>query len=136
MGDIETVSEAYIKFLEEKGIGTFGETIYLSQVPDIALDDVYWAISSGGSPVLKLKSGEVVKQYFISTYYRSTSAKNVERNLFKLEEILNCADCVQLEGFEVYETEAQQFSSDADIDNEERRVGFLQANIKIYKKEC
>lgn len=136
MGSVETVSEAYIKFLEEKGIATFGSTIYLSQVPLDASDEVYWVISSGGSPILKLKTGEIVKQYFISTYYRSGSSQDLERKMFQLEELLNCRDCVQLEGFEVYEVEATQFPSDIDLDNEERRIGFLQANIKIYKKEC
>jgi hypothetical protein len=134
--DVETVSEAFVAWLVGKGIGTFGTDLFLSQVPDDAPDEAYWVITAGGSPISKNRTGEKIKQYFISTYYRSTKGQDVEKNLFRLEELLNCASCVNLEGFEIVEIEATQFPSDVDLDNEERRVGFLQANIKIYKKEC
>lgn len=136
MNNPETVSESFIQWLEDENIGTFNTDLYLSQVPDTAPDACYWVLTSGGGAIQKLQTGEKVKQYFMSVYYRSNKAKDVERNLFKLEELLNCNDCINLEGFEVVEVEATQFPSDTDIDNEERRVGLLQANIKIYKKEC
>lgn len=138
MMEVQTVSEAFIEWLQNQQVATFGENLFLNQVPSSlqTQDSMYWIITSGGGPVQKLQSGEKVKQYFLSVYYRSRSGKEVERNLFKLEELLNCAECVQLTGFEVIEVEAQQFPSDTDLDDEERRIGFLQANIKIYKKEC
>lgn len=135
MNNPETVSESFIKFLEDQSIATFGVDLFLSQVPDDAPDTCYWILTSGGATIQKLKTGEKVKQYFTSINYRSDKAKNIERDLFNLEELLNCAECVQLEGFEVIEIEATQFPSDEDLDNEDRRVGLLQANIKI-KKEC
>lgn len=128
-----TISEAFIGFLESENIAVFEQDLYLNQVPDSAPDATYWIITSGGSPIQNLRSGEIVKQYFISVYYRSTKNKDVERNLFDLEELLNCAKCVQLEGFEVIAISAIQFPSDEDIDNEDRRVGLLQANIQVYK---
>jgi hypothetical protein len=132
----ETVSEAFIKWLEDENIGTFDTDIYLNQVPLKAPDTCYWIITSGGDVIQKLRTGEKVKQYFILVNYRSPKGKLVEKNLFKLEELLNCAECITLEGFEVLEVEATQFPSDSDLDDETRRVGLLQANIKIYKKEC
>lgn len=134
--EVDTVSESFIQYLEGQGIATFGTDLYLGQVPDDAADTCYWVITSGGTPIQKLRSGEKVKQYFISIYYRSTKTKDVEKKLFELEELLNCTNCVELEGFEVLEVEANQFPTDVDFDNEERRVGFIQANIKTYKKEC
>lgn len=133
---VETVSDAFVEFLQNQGIATLDVDIYISQVPDDAPDTTYWITTSGGNTVLKLVTGEKVKQYFISVFYRSTSAREIERKLFNLEELLNCAECVTLTGFEVYEIGATQFPSDQDLDSEDRRVGFLQANIKIYKKEC
>lgn len=129
----ETVSEAFIKFLEEKSIGTFGTNIFLSQVPLDAPDTCFWILTSGGATVQKLKTGERVKQYFTSINYRSDKAKNIERDLFSLEELLNCAECVNLEGFEILEIDATQFPSDEDLDNEDRRVGLLQASVSLYK---
>lgn len=133
--DIDTVSEAFIEYLETNSIATFGTDLYLGQVPDDAPDNCWWILTSGGSPIQTLRSGEKVKQYFISVYHRSTQTKDVEKKLFALEELLNTPNCLELTGFEVIEVEATQFPSDVDLDNEERRVGFLQANIKTYKRE-
>ena len=135
MNNPETVSESFIKWLEDENIGTFGTDIYLSQVPEEAPDTCYWVITNGGSPISKNRTGERVKQYFTSIYYRSTKAKTVERNLFALENLINAPGCLQLEGFEVIEFEASQFPQDDDIDNEQLRVGLLQVNIQIYKKD-
>ena len=133
MIDPVTVSESFIAWLEGQGIGTFGEDIFLNQVPQDAPDDCWRVITSGGAPVLKLKSGESVKQYFVSIYYRALLGKNAERKLFELEEKLNCANCVVLTGFDILEIEATQYPSDVDLENEERRVGFLQATVRLYK---
>lgn len=132
----ETVSESFINYLEAQGYGTWGTSLFLGKVPQDAPDTCYWVITSGGDPIQKLRSGETVKQYFVAVNFRSTKSKDVERNLFKLEELLNCESCVDLQGFEVLEIEASGFPVDTDLDNEERDTGFVQANIKTYKKEC
>lgn len=133
--DVKTISEAFIAYLQAQGIATFGTDLFLNQVPSslVTQDNVYWIITSGGGPIQSLRSGEKIKQYYISIYYRSTSNKDVERKLFALEELLNCAECVQLTGFDVISVSAEQFPSDRDLDNEERRVGFLQSTIRVYK---
>lgn len=134
MNDIETVTEAFAKFLEDNSVATFGTDLFIGNVPTQP-DTLYYLITAGGSPVSKLTTGERVKQYFISVYYRSLSGKDIERKLFALEELINTPGCVQLEGFNTHEVEATQFPSDEDNDNEERRIGMLQVNIKIYKKD-
>lgn len=134
--DVETVSEAFAQLLQTKGIATFGQDLFIAQVPDSAPDKTYWLVTSGGSPLERLATGEQVKQYFISVYYRSTKAADVEKNLFRLEELLNCLRCVELQNFELHDITASAFPSDEDLDGENRRVGMLQTQIKIYKKEC
>lgn len=131
----ETVSESFIAWLESQGIAEFNSDLYLSQVPNEAPDRCYWIITNGGSPIQKLRTGEKIKQYFVSIYMRSTKAEDIEKTMFSLEQLLNKPQCLQLQGFETIEVEAHQFASDVDFDNEERRIGMLQANIKIYKKE-
>ncbi len=133
MNNPETVSESFIKYLEDQSIATFGTDLYANQVPDDAPDVCYWVITSGGSTIQTLGTGERVKQYFVSVYYRSNSGRDVEKKLFTLEELLNCSDCVELEGFEILNMQASQYPSDIDLDNEERRLGLLQATVQLYK---
>lgn len=134
MNNPETVSEAYVKWLEDQNIATFNVDLFLNQVNDKAPDTCYWVKTSGGNTVRVLATGEKVKQYAIETDYRSMSGKEVERKLFALEELLNTPGCFELEGFEVYNISASQYPNDADLDNEDRRQGFVLANIQIYKK--
>lgn len=133
MNDIQTVSEAFVAYLENEGVGVFGVDLFLNQVPENAPDDCWWVITGGGQPTQKLATGGRVKQYIVSVYHRAIKNKNVERELFELEETLNCASCVSLEGFDVIEISANQFPSDDDLDGEERRIGFLQVTVSLYK---
>lgn len=134
--EVQTVSEAFVEWLQDNGYGVFGQNLFLGQVPQDAPDAVFWVITSGGSPIQKLPSGGAVKQYFISLYYRDDREVNIERTLFAIEELLNCSSCINLTGLQVYDVQSSQFPTDQDIDKEERRIGFLQANIKIYKNGC
>lgn len=135
MNNPETVSESFIKWLEDNNVAAFGSDLYLSQVPLDAPNRCYWVLTNGGSPISSNRTGEKVKQYFVSVYHRSTKAKEVERNLFALENLINSPGCLQLEGFEVIEIEASTYPTDVDLDNEQLRVGMLQVNIQIYKKD-
>jgi len=136
--DTSTITGSFAQFLVDQGIATFGQDLYTSKVPNSlnTTTKLYWLVTSGGSPLIKLRTGEIVKLYTIRIYYRSDSAKDVEKKLFQLEELLNCSRCVELTNFEVVEVDVTQFPSDEDIDSEEREVGMLQVNIKTYKKEC
>lgn len=136
MIDPETVSESFIAWLESQGIATFKEDLFLSQVPDSAPDNCYWITTSGGGTILRLSTGEKVKQYFVSVYFRSNKGQTIEKNMFKLEELIDTPGCLNLEPFVLYdEVDVNQYPTDNDFDSEDRRVGMLQANIKIYKKE-
>lgn len=135
MNNPETVTEAFIQWLEQEDIGTFGTDIYSPQIPEDAPDAAYWLQTAGGGVVLTLATGEKVKQYFVTINYRSRKGKEVERKLFDLENLINKPQCLKLTGFEVYEVSATQFPVDNDLDDEDRRIGFVQANIQIYKKD-
>lgn len=130
-----TVTQAFIDWLEDNDVATFGQDLYLRRLPDSreVPDAVYWLVPSGGFRLGKNRTGETLKQYSYTLNYRAPKAKEVEEKLFELEEMLNCQNCVQLDGYEVVEIEVEVYSSDGDIDEEDRETGLLQINIKTYK---
>lgn len=131
-----TIAESFIAYLESQDIATFGQDLFLRRVPDSSTTgaSVYWVIPNGGFPLGRNQTGEMIKQYSFLIYYRSNKAQLVEQKLFELEETLNMPNSVQLEGFEVIETEVNQFATDEDEDLEGREVGLIQVNIKTYKQ--
>ena len=134
MIDTQTVGEAFIKFLESEGIGTFNQDLYLGMLPLDAPDEAWLVVVSGGSPELVTADGGMMKVYTFNVYRRSLAGKEIERSLFSLEETLNCSTCVNLEGFETIYSRATQFAQDLDLENENRRIGLLQAQIRLYKE--
>lgn len=134
MIDTQTVGEAFIKFLEENDIGTFNQDLYLGMLPLDAPDEAWLVVVTGGSPELVTADGGMMKLYTFSIYRRSLAGKEIERSLFSLEEKLNCSTCVNLEGFETIYSRATQFAQDMDLENENRRIGLLQAQIRLYKE--
>ena len=133
-----TVTEAFIQWLENQGVATFGQDLYLRRVPDSKKtpSSLYWIIPNGAFPLGRNRTGEMMKQYSYLINYRSKNAKDVEHKLFELEELLNCQSCIELEGFEVLDVEVSVFTDDGDIDEEDREIGLLQVNIKTYKQRC
>ena len=134
MIDTQTVGEAFIKFLEDKNIATFNEDLFLNQLPQDAPDEAWLVIVSGGSPELVTADGGMIKVYTFNVYRRSLVGKEVERELFSLEEDLNCTPCVNLEGFETIYSRATNFAQDIDLENTNRRIGLLQAQIRLFKE--
>jgi hypothetical protein len=132
--DIQTVGEAFIKFLEDKGIGTFNTDLFLGEMPKDAPNDSWLLIVSGGQPDTVTLDGGMIKIYTFNIYRRSLAGKKIERDLFNLEEQLNCATCVNLEGFETIYSRAIQFAQDIDLDNANRRIGLLQAQVRLFKQ--
>ncbi len=134
----QTISKAFKDFLLTRGLGlTFGENgnLFINQVPESAPDDATWLITSGGNRIARSATGEVVRQWFITVYMRSTDGEKVDDNLFLLDEAISDPNCLELNGFEVYDTpEVSSFPSDQDVDNVDRSVGLLQVNIKTYKR--
>ena len=134
MIDTYTVGEAFVKFLESKGIATFGENLFMGEMPLEAPDDSWLVVVSGGSPDLVTADGGMIKLYTFNIFHRSLAGKEIERSLFSLEETLNCGSCVNLEGFETIYSRATQFSQDQDLENENRRIGLLQAQVRLFKQ--
>ncbi len=134
MIDTQTVGEAFIKWLEDNGIGTWNNDLYLGNLPLEAPDDAWLVVVSGGSPELVTADGGMMKLYTFNIYRRSLAGKEIERSLFGLEEKLNCSTCVNLEGFETIYSRATQFAQDTDLENENRRIGLLQAQVRLYKQ--
>lgn len=134
MMDIKTVGEAFVKFLQDKGIGTFGTNLFLGEMPLEAPDNAWLVTVSGGSPDLVTVDGSMVKLYTFNIYHRSVAGKEIERELFSLEEDLNCSTCVDLEGFETIYSRATNFAQDIDLENENRRIGLLQAQVRLFKQ--
>jgi hypothetical protein len=134
MIDTQTVGEAFIKFLEDKNIGTFNQDLYLGMLPLDAPDEAWLVVVSGGEPQLVTADGGMIKVYTFNIYRRSLAGKEIERQLFSLEEDLNRAECVNLDGFETIYSRATQFSQDIDLSNEDRRIGLLQAQIRLFKQ--
>lgn len=134
MIDTQTVGEAFVKFLEDKDIGTFGEDLYLGELPLSAPDDSWLVVVSGGNPDLVTADGSMIKLYTFNIYHRSLAGKDIERSLFSLEEELNCTTCVNLDGFETIYSRATNFAQDIDLENDQRRIGLLQAQVRLFKQ--
>lgn len=132
--DIHTVGEAFVKYLQDKGVGTFGVDLFLGGIPLEAPDDAWLVTVQGGNPETVTLDWSMIKQYTFNIYHRSLAGKDIERELFDLEENLNCATCVQLEGFETIYSRALQFAQDIDLENENRRIGLLQAQVRLFKQ--
>ena len=133
MIDTQTVGEAFIKWLEDTGIGIFNENLFLGNLPLRAPDESWLVVVSGGNPELVTADGGMIKVYTFNVYRRSLAGKEIERKLFSLEESLNRAECVNLQGFETIYSRATQFAQDIDLENENRRIGLVQAQIRLFK---
>lgn len=131
----ETVGEAFRDFLVDKGIGVFGEDLYLGELPLDAPDNAWLIVVAGGSPEMVTLDGSMVKLYTFNIYRRTIAGKDLERELFSLEETLNCPTCVNLNGFETIYSRATQFAQDIDLENENRRIGLLQAQVRLFKQK-
>ena len=134
MIDTYTVGEAFVKYLESLGIATFGENLFMGELPLEAPDNSWLVVVSGGNPDLVTADGSMIKLYTFNIYHRSLAGKEIERELFSLEEKLNCATCINLEGFEIIYSRATNFAQDIDLENENRRIGLLQAQIRLFKQ--
>lgn len=132
--DVKTVGEAFVKFLHDKGYGVAGQNLYLGELPLEAPDDAWLVVVGGGNPEVVTLDGGMVKLYTFNVYHRSVAGKEIERSLFSLEEDLNCDTCVNLEGFETIYSRATQFAQDIDLENENRRIGLVQAQVRLFKQ--
>lgn len=134
MIDTQTVGEAFIAFLETKISATFGVNLFLGELDISAPDSAWLVVVGGGNPEMVTLDGGMIKMYTFNIYRRSLAGKGIERELFSLEEALNCATCVNLDGFETIYSRATNFAQDTDLENENRRIGLLQAQVRLFKQ--
>lgn len=129
------ISESFAGFLEIETDSTLGQDLFIGNAPSSnkAPNDLWWIVATGGDRVIDNASGEALKSYSIEIYYRARDYKTVYNQLQSLEIILNCDECVQLEDFETIDVKASVLSIDADFDDEDRKVGLLQADIIVYE---
>ena len=127
------IAEAFVEYMEDLTMGTLGTNIYISSVPQEAPDAVWWVVKSGGSPVRKNSTGERVKDYNLSVFYRDIDAEQVYELIQDFEEEINSKGCIQLDGYDTIEMEATVFPTDQDLDNEDRVVGLISIRITVYQ---
>lgn len=131
------IADAFVEYLEPLTGSTFGQDLFIGEAPssDQVLDSIWWIVATGGAKETRLITGESVKNYRIDVYYRNRNYRMVYDALQDLEEALNCDGCTQLTGYETVDIEATTLSIDTDFDSEDRKVGLLQATLRIFK-EC
>ena len=130
-----TLTESFARFIEKQGYGTLGQNIYLWRVPNSKKTEteLLWLIPSGGTLVSRNRTGEQIKAYQVLIYFRSNQAEKVDKVLNDLEAMLNCSQCVNLEGFELVDIRATQLPIDQDLDSENRMVGSINCQLQVYK---
>jgi hypothetical protein len=130
--NLETVSESFIKWMEDNGYGTFGADIFLNFIPNSAPDNAYWVVTAGGDVTRTLVTAQNVKQYSTQVFCRNTSGKAVEHKLFELETQVNTHGSFNIDGFEIYSKQSTM-PDDIDRDAENRRQASLVVTMEIYK---
>lgn len=130
-----TVSQSFIKLLENKGYGVFGQNIFLYRVPNSlkTQTELFYVIPSGGSVTRTYSDGAKVKLYQFLIYFRSNKAERVDKVLAEMEDNLNCSGCVELEDYELVSLNTSQLPADQDLDSENRMVGLLQVQLEVYR---
>lgn len=130
-----TIGQSFIKFLESQGCGVFGQDLFLIRVPNSlkTKTNIFWVTPSGGNPVQRNKTKELIKSYSFIIHFRSQSAREVDERLFALEKVLNCMSCVNLEEFNLVSIKATQFGADQDLDSEDRMIGTISVQIEVYE---
>lgn len=131
MTDPQTVSESFIKWMEDNGYGTFATDIFLNQIPDDAIDNAYWVVTAGGDVTSRNVSAESVQQFSTQVFYRNVSGEEVEHKLFALNQQVNSRTINSIDVFNLYSIEATM-QQDNDKDAENRPQASLVVAIQIY----
>ncbi len=127
-----TLKRSFAAYMELKGFGVFGTDLFLNGAPQDAPEACWWVLATGGAPISENRTGEKLKKYVVSVYYRDLDAQIVDEKLHEFEEELNTQFCDQLEGFVTVDIEVTTFPTDQDIDVNERTVGLAQVSIQTY----
>lgn len=127
------IARSFVQFMEGELSATFGTDIFIGGAPIDAQDRIWWVIAAGGTPIGKNNTGEKVKNYLLSVFYRNTDAEDVYETIQGFEDLINAGQCKELNGYDTIELEATTFATDQDIDNEDRTIGLIQVTITIYQ---
>jgi hypothetical protein len=132
------IVEAFANHLEtELGVATLGQDLFIHRVPvkKKSAHSLWWLVLNSPGQSQKNVTGEYQQSITLDVHYRDLDPKQVYDKLQDLSEEINCAGCLELEGYTISEVETVGPFTDQDLDNEERSVGLLQVTITIYK-EC
>lgn len=129
------IVQSFVDFLESNNVATFGQDLFIGGAPSSnkVPDTIYWAVGRGGTVVSANQTGEKVKEYIIELYMRDRDYQTVYDAMQELEELLNCANCVELDGYELIDIHASLMFVDEDLDNEDRKLGMIQVNATTHK---
>lgn len=127
-----TFLQAFAEALAPAVGATLDQDMFVSRVP--AVPSSAWLIKAfGGVPTLHAVTGARIKDYNVQVFYRDQDTQAIYDKLYALEELLN-GPGLDLEGFQVVETNCLVFPTDNDLDAEDRDVGLLQAVVSIFKE--
>jgi hypothetical protein len=130
---MSNIVESFATFLDSQAVATMGTDLFIGDAPssDFVPDAIWWLKANGGTQERSV-SGESIKTYQVQAFYRNRDAQAVYDKMFNLENLLSCASCADLPGFDVVDIRTVAFPADQDLDQEDRMVGLLQANIQVY----
>lgn len=129
------LAKDFAQYLEDNGFGTVGVDLYVGNVPlgtDYP-DDVMWVTLNGGFVSRRNTTGESIKEQNVGVYYRSFNYQQVYDTIQSIEETINSDGCSQLDNFTVLDMVVTTFPIDQDMDNEDRKVGYLEVSLTLYK---
>lgn len=130
------IAESFAGYMQSTlMLGTVGNDIRIGHAPsdEKAPGTLWWLKTSGGNKIIRLSTGESVKNYNISIYRRNSNVQALYNEMQSLEEQMNTATIIPLlTGYQVLRVEATNFPIDNDLDADDRKVGLLQITIQVY----
>lgn len=127
------IAKAFVEYMEDLGLGAFGTDIFIGAAPLDGPDPCWWILTAGGASEPQADTGERLKSYTLSIFYRNTDQEDVYDQIQEFEEEINSKHCTQLDGYETVDMTATSFPTDQDIDNEERTVALIQVALRVYQ---
>lgn len=131
---MSNIVEAFRDWMETESLATPGQDLFISKAPTGTT--AYWLVASGGNTGVRYPNGGGITDTTISVYYRDPEPKNVYDNLEALRDSVECAGCLELEGYTVVSIYTTGPFADQDLDSEDRTVGLLEITLSLKKKEC
>lgn len=127
-----TILESFAQLMADNGFGVLGTDLFLGSAPNEPTS-LWWIVALGGTPTVRADTGEKIKEYILTVFYRNNDAQDVNQRLQELEEFLNNKDCKDLSGYDTLDIEASGFFTDNDLDLEDRALGSIEVTAKVYQ---